>query len=83
MGSNINLSLIDDLRFFIDDQSGDGTLYLTSVSFCEIFCVRTRAVRSVTTMLRFYYRASTDGIVSFLSLFKTKLLPFKQNLLTY
>ncbi len=33
MGSSINLSLTDDLRSFIDDQSGDGTLYSTPSEF--------------------------------------------------
>jgi antitoxin ParD1/3/4 len=29
MGSTLNLSLTDELRSFVDDQSGDGTLYAT------------------------------------------------------
>ena len=33
MGSSINLSLTDDLRSFIDEQSGDGTLYSTPSEF--------------------------------------------------
>ena len=33
MGSSINLSLTDDLRSFIDDHSGDGTLYSTPSEF--------------------------------------------------
>lgn len=33
MGSSINLSLTDNLRSFIDEQSGDGTLYSTPSEF--------------------------------------------------
>ena len=29
MGSTLNLSLTDELRAFVDGQSGDGTLYAT------------------------------------------------------
>jgi antitoxin ParD1/3/4 len=33
MGSTLNLSLTDDLRAFVDEQSGDGTLYATPSEF--------------------------------------------------
>jgi len=33
MGSSINLSLTDELRLFIDKNSGDGTLYSTPSEF--------------------------------------------------
>ena len=33
MGSSINLSLTDELRSFIDQNSGDGTLYSTPSEF--------------------------------------------------
>ena len=33
MGSSINLSLTDDLRTFINENSGDGTLYSTPSEF--------------------------------------------------
>jgi len=33
MGSTLNLSLTDDLRAFVDSQSGDGTLYATPSDF--------------------------------------------------
>jgi antitoxin ParD1/3/4 len=33
MGSSINLSLTDELRAFIDANSGDGTLYATPSEF--------------------------------------------------
>ena len=33
MSSSINLSLTDELRSFIDEQSGDGTLYSTPSEF--------------------------------------------------
>jgi len=33
MGSTLNLSLTDELRSFVDEQSGDGTLYATPSEF--------------------------------------------------
>lgn len=33
MGSSINLSLTDELRSFINENSGDGTLYSTPSEF--------------------------------------------------
>jgi antitoxin ParD1/3/4 len=33
MGSTLNLSLTDELRAFVDEQSGDGTLYATPSEF--------------------------------------------------
>lgn len=33
MGSTLNLSLTDELRAFVDTQSGDGTLYATPSEF--------------------------------------------------
>ncbi len=33
MGSTLNLSLTDELRSFVDGQSGDGTLYATPSEF--------------------------------------------------
>ena len=33
MGSSINLSLTDELRAFVDANSGDGTLYATPSEF--------------------------------------------------
>ena len=33
MGSTLNLSLTDELRAFIDQNCGDGTLYATSSEF--------------------------------------------------
>ena len=33
MGSSINLSLTDELRAFVDENSGDGTLYATPSEF--------------------------------------------------
>lgn len=33
MGSSLNLSLTDELRAFIDENSGDGTLYATPSEF--------------------------------------------------
>lgn len=33
MGSTLNLSLTDELRAFVDDQSGDGTMYATPSEF--------------------------------------------------
>lgn len=33
MSSSINLSLTDELRAFVDDNSGDGTLYATPSEF--------------------------------------------------
>lgn len=33
MGSTLNLSLTDELRAFVDCQSGDGTLYATPSEF--------------------------------------------------
>lgn len=33
MASTLNLSLTDELRAFIDDNSGDGTLYATPSEF--------------------------------------------------
>jgi antitoxin ParD1/3/4 len=33
MGSTLNLSLTDELRAFVDGQSGDGTLYATPSEF--------------------------------------------------
>ena len=33
MSSSINLSLTDELRAFVDANSGDGTLYATSSEF--------------------------------------------------
>ena len=33
MGSTLNLSLTDDLRAFVDGQSGDGTLYARPSEF--------------------------------------------------
>ncbi len=33
MGSNLNLSLTDDLRAFIDENCGDGSLYATPSEF--------------------------------------------------
>lgn len=33
MGSTLNLSLTDELRAFVDSQSGDGTMYATPSEF--------------------------------------------------
>jgi antitoxin ParD1/3/4 len=33
MGSTLNLSLTDELRAFVDQNSGDGTLYATPSEF--------------------------------------------------
>ena len=33
MGSTLNLSLTDELRSFVDSQSGDGTMYATPSEF--------------------------------------------------
>ncbi len=33
MGSTLNLSLTDELRAFVDEQSGDGTLFATPSEF--------------------------------------------------
>jgi len=33
MSSTLNLSLTDELRAFVDENSGDGTLYATSSEF--------------------------------------------------
>ena len=33
MASSLNLSLTDELRAFVDDNSGDGTLYATPSEF--------------------------------------------------
>lgn len=33
MGSTLNLSLTDELRAFVDAQSGDGTMYATPSEF--------------------------------------------------
>ena len=33
MGTTLNLSLTDELRAFVDQQSGDGTLYATPSEF--------------------------------------------------
>jgi antitoxin ParD1/3/4 len=33
MGSTLNLSLTDELRAFVDQSSGDGTLYATPSEF--------------------------------------------------
>jgi antitoxin ParD1/3/4 len=33
MGSTLNLSLTDELRMFVDQNSGDGTLYATPSEF--------------------------------------------------
>lgn len=33
MGRTLNLSLTDELRAFVDENSGDGTLYLTPSEF--------------------------------------------------
>lgn len=33
MGSTLNLSLTDELRAFVDGQSGDGTMYATPSEF--------------------------------------------------
>ena len=33
VGSTLNLSLTDELRAFVDEQSGDGTLYATPSEF--------------------------------------------------
>jgi antitoxin ParD1/3/4 len=33
MGSTLNLSLTDELRAFVDRQSGDGTMYATPSEF--------------------------------------------------
>lgn len=33
MGSTLNLSLTDELRAFVDENSGDGTLYATPSEF--------------------------------------------------
>ena len=33
MGSTLNLSLTDELRAFVDENSGDGTMYATPSEF--------------------------------------------------
>ena len=33
MGSTLNLSLTDELRSYVDSQSGDGTMYATPSEF--------------------------------------------------
>lgn len=47
MGSTINLSLTDKLRAFIDQNSGDGTLYATPSEFLrDILCEKKERIEA-------------------------------------
>lgn len=51
MARSINLSLTDDLRAFLDENSGDGTLFSTPSEFVRAL-IRERKERAETFELR-------------------------------
>ena len=55
MTSTINLSLTDELRAFIDNNSGDGTLYSTPSEFMRDI-IREKKAKSEAKIMR-------DGII--------------------
>ena len=51
MGSTLNLSLTDELREFVDQNSGDGTLYATPSEFVRDL-LRQRKLQQEAVLVR-------------------------------
>ncbi len=51
MGSTLNLSLTDELREFVDQNSGDGTLYATPSEFVRDL-LRQRKLQQEAALVR-------------------------------
>ena len=69
MSSSINLSLTDELRAFVDANSGDGTLYATPSEFVRVLLrqqkVRQEAAAARDAILEGYEDAVAGRTVPF------------------
>ena len=67
MGSTLNLSLTDELRAFIDENCGDGTLYATPSEFVrDVLRQRKSQIDAATTRRAILegYQDAVDGHVT-------------------
>ncbi len=69
MSSTLNLSLTDELRAFIDENSGDGTLYATPSEFVRSLLrekkERLEAARIRDAILEGYQDAANGRLVEY------------------
>jgi antitoxin ParD1/3/4 len=69
MTSSLNLSLTDELRAFIDENSGDGTLYATPSEFVRDvlrhYKLREEAARVRDAIIEGYQDAAAGRTVTF------------------
>ncbi len=62
MANSLNLSLTDELRAFIDQNSGDGTLYATPSEFVRDILRRHKAVQEAAQVRDAILESYQDAI---------------------
>lgn len=73
MANSLNLSLTDELRAFIDQNCGDGTLYATPSEFVRDVLRRTKAQQDASQVRDSIIRGYQDAIAGRTVPFEGKL----------
>lgn len=73
MGSTLNLSLTDDLRAFVDQNSGDGTYYSTPSEFVRDLLRQKKMQLDATNLREGILEGYQDAIYGRTKIFKGDL----------